>query len=79
MDSYIWIHQKGQIHQLCADTGCCLEYLPGVIDDRNRRGEKESSKHVLLAHLDNKDADNDNSPIVIVLFVGLGFMAYQPL
>ena len=28
--------QEFKLQQLCADTGCCLEDLPGVLDDRDR-------------------------------------------
>ena len=35
---------KSYIHQLCADTGCSLEDLSGVMDDRDR-WQKEVRKH----------------------------------
>ena len=39
------------LHQLCVDTGCSLEDLPGVMDDRD--GWRESGKSILLAWLDD--------------------------
>ena len=30
------------LQQLCIDTGCCLEKLPGVMDDRDEWRERES-------------------------------------
>ena len=45
MDSYKWMCTVGRsgkayIHQLCADTGCSLDDLPGVMDNRDRWQEK---------------------------------------
>ena len=44
-DVLLWTTSHGRVkvgrlartylQQLCADTGCCLEDLPGVMDDRN--------------------------------------------
>ena len=39
------------LQQLCTDTGCSLEDLPKVIDDRN--GERESGKPVLAGWHDD--------------------------
>ena len=47
------------IHELCADSGCSLEDLPGVMDDRNGLGERKPGKSVLLARLDDDDDDDD--------------------
>ena len=32
------------LHQLCADTWCTLEDLPGAMDDRERWGERERER-----------------------------------
>ncbi len=32
------------LHQLCADTGCSLEDLPGAMDDRDRWRERERKR-----------------------------------
>ena len=49
MDSNTWTHQcrttSMEIHQLCADTRCSLEHLPGVIDDRDREQERVRKHH----------------------------------
>ena len=47
------------IRQLCADTGCSLEDLPGAMDDRDglreRERERESGKSVLMEWHDDYD------------------------
>ena len=39
MNSYTWTHQclltSKDLHHLCADTGCSLENVPGVMDERD--------------------------------------------
>ena len=35
---------KTYLQQLCADTGCSFEDLPGAIDDRNRRRERKRER-----------------------------------
>ena len=39
-------------HQLCVDTACSLEDLPGVMDCRSRWWERESGNSVLSEKLD---------------------------
>ena len=39
--------QKIYIHQLCADTGCSLEDLLGVIDDRDGWQERVKGLHAI--------------------------------
>ena len=50
MDFYTWMCQcwptRKDLHQLCADTRCSLEDLPGVIDDKG--GWQERVKHNLM-------------------------------
>ena len=47
------------IDQLCADTRCSLEDLPGMIDDWDGWQERELRKSVLSGQLDDDDEDND--------------------
>ena len=54
MDPFTWPWQcwltSKNLQQFCVDTGCNLEDLLGVLDDRD--GWKESGKSVLTARLD---------------------------
>ena len=43
---------KIYIHQLCAETGCWLEDMPGVITYRDEWWEREKGIHV-LTHTDD--------------------------
>ena len=43
------------IQQLCADTGCSLEDLPGAMNDRD--GWRESERSVLAVRHDDDDDD----------------------
>ena len=49
---------KTYLQQLCADTGWCLQDLPGAIDDRDRWRERESMISVLVVQLDGDDDDD---------------------
>ena len=45
MNPYTWTYQywptkQEHLHQLCAGTGCNLEDLPGVMDNRDRWRER---------------------------------------
>ena len=40
---------RSYLHQLCADRGCSLEGLLGVMDERDGWEERESGKYVLAA------------------------------
>ena len=57
MNSYTWVHQcrltSKDLYQFCADTGCSLEDLPGVMIGID--GERESGNSVLSAQLDGDD------------------------
>ena len=39
--------------QVCVDTGCSLENLPGAMDDKDVLNERESGKFMLIAQFDN--------------------------
>ena len=42
------------IQQLCADTGCSLEDLPGVMDDRGVAGESQGDpcrRHMMMIYI----------------------------
>ena len=47
MDPYTWTGQgcptSKNLHQLCVDTGCSLEDLQGVKDDRERKRESQGN------------------------------------
>ena len=45
------------IQQLCEDTGCCPEDLPGAMNGRRRSGERRSGISVLPARHDDDDDD----------------------
>ena len=67
IDVQVLVDQQELICQLCADTGCSLEDLPGVIDDRDgwkerkkerkkeRERKRESKKSVLSMQLDDEE------------------------
>ena len=61
--SYGWAKagrpDRTYIQQLCADTGCSLEDLPGVMDDRDRL-ERGSGRSVLATPHDDDDDDDDD-------------------
>ena len=44
-------------HQLCADTGCRLEDLPGAMDDRDGWRDREPGKSLLSAWFDGDHDD----------------------
>ena len=43
------------LQQLCADTGCSLEDLPGMMEEREK--EREFGKSMLATQLDNDDVE----------------------
>ena len=49
---------RAYLYQLSADTGCSLEDLPRVMDDRDRWRERVSGKYVLSAQIDDTDDNN---------------------
>ncbi len=63
-DVLLWTSSQGRakagrpartyIQQLCADTGCSPEDLPGAMDNREE-GERGSEIYVLMAQHDNND------------------------
>ena len=61
MDTPVLANKQKLIHQLCADTGCCLEDLPSVMADRDTRQDIKSKESVLSACYDD---DNDINSIV---------------
>ena len=76
-DILLWTPSQGRlkagwpartyIQQLCADTGCSLEDLPGAMDDRGGRG---SGRSMLAVWHDDDDDDDDviYIPIYICLW-----------
>ena len=46
---------KTYIYQLCAETGCNLHDLPGVMDDKDGWQKRESKNSILSAQLDDDD------------------------
>ena len=57
------------IHQLYADTGCCLEDLPRAVANRKKiKRERESNESVLSARFDD---DDDNVFTSFVAFLSL--------
>ena len=64
MDSYTWICQcwltskNFFLHQFCVDVGCCLEDLPGAMDDRERWWERnlccQHNLMMMMIHLEMK-------------------------
>ena len=58
---------QGHMYHLCVDSGCNLEDLPGVINDRNGWGERGSRNPVLSVLIYNEDDDytkSRQSPVV---------------
>ena len=51
----VWWAARTYLQQLCADTGCSLEDLLGVMDDT---GKRWSGKSMLAAHHDDDDDDD---------------------
>ena len=47
---------RNNMQQLCADTGCNLEDLPGAMEDRHG-GDRETGRSVLAARHDDDDDD----------------------
>ena len=52
---HIPVSTNQQGFKFCADTGCSLEDLPGVRDDKDRWWERESRNSVLSIWLDADD------------------------
>ena len=48
---------KTYLNQLCVDTGCSLDDLPGVIDDRNQWQEIIRELHTVSTTLDDDNYD----------------------
>ena len=76
VDFYIWTYHcwltSKDLHQLCANTECSLENLPGTTDDRDRCRERErererESRDSVLSALDNDDDDDDGLHIYSLL------------
>ena len=65
----VWRPAKTYIQQLCSETGCCPEDLPGALDDGDGWRER-SGKSVLSAQHDN---DNYDDPRRIYEWYGLKF------
>ena len=51
MDEQLYTTARNYIQQLCADTGCSLEDLPGAIDDR------DGWREMLHIHVQKHDQD----------------------
>ena len=47
-----WLINENYLQQLCAYIGCCLENLPGAMDEREE--EREVGKSMLAVPLDDE-------------------------
>ena len=65
---------KIYIHQICVDTGCSLEDLPVMIDDRDGWRERERESQRIPYYLWNLMNDPEMTPLLIFVWPNKSFL-----